>query len=124
MNLNNVMIGTEDVQRLADYYTDLFGKPRWDDASGFVGWQIGQGSIVVGPHDKVKGKNASPGRIIINIESEDVEGEFARLKAAGGIVVQEPYAPGGDDMPEMRIATFADPDDNYFQLISPMPDDM
>jgi hypothetical protein len=34
-------------------------------------------------------------------------------------VIQEPYHPG-DDESEMWIATFSDPDSNYFQLVSPM----
>jgi predicted enzyme related to lactoylglutathione lyase len=35
--------------------------------------------------------------------------------------VQEPYRPDGmDDATQMWIATFADPDGNYFQLMSPM----
>jgi predicted enzyme related to lactoylglutathione lyase len=74
----------------------------------------------VGPHDQVKGKNAQPGRVIWNIESEDVKGDFARLKAAGATVVREPYAMGEAPAPEAWIATFADPDDNYFQLMSPI----
>ena len=53
-----------------------------------------------------------------NIETPDVKGEFERLKAAGGIVVAEPYEFEG--APGSAIATFADPDDNYFQLMSPM----
>jgi len=117
MNLNSVLIGSEDPKALADYYTKLFGTPGWD-MGGFVGWQIGTGWITVGPHDQVKGKNASPGRVIWNIETAEVKGEFDRLAAAGAIVVQEPYQPG--EAPEGLIATFADPDDNYFQLISPM----
>jgi predicted enzyme related to lactoylglutathione lyase len=48
-----------------------------------------------------------------------VQGDFQRLKAAGATVVQEPYQP--DEDPEGWIATFADPDDNYFQLVSPYP---
>jgi predicted enzyme related to lactoylglutathione lyase len=36
-------------------------------------------------------------------------------------VLREPYRPGdGDDDGEMWVATFADPDGNYFQLMSPM----
>ena len=62
-------------------------------------------------------------RVMWNIETSDVKGDFERLKAAGAMVIQEPYAPDtGDaaDAPEMSVATFADPDDNYFQLVSPM----
>jgi predicted enzyme related to lactoylglutathione lyase len=119
MNFNNILIGSEDPQRLADYYTRLFGKPTWDD-SGYTGWLIGSGGVTVGPHDQVKGQNTQPGRIIWNIESPDVKGDFERLKAAGATVVREPY--DFEQAPGMWIATFSDPDDNYFQLTSPMPD--
>ncbi|MBA2489274.1 MAG: VOC family protein [Chloroflexi bacterium] len=117
MNLKSILIGSADPQRLADYYTKLFGTPGWDDC-GYVGWLIGTGAITVGPHDEVKGRNAHPGRLIWNIESPDVEGDFERLKAAGATVVREPYTVG--EAPEASIATFADSDDNYFQLVSPM----
>ncbi|HEX6330319.1 MAG TPA: VOC family protein [Actinomycetota bacterium] len=118
MNLNSVLIGSEDPARLRAYYSKLFGEPGWEDG-GYVGWQIGTGGLTVGPHDQVQGKNAHPGRVIWNIEAADVKGEFERLKAAGATVVQEPYAP--DEASDAWIATFADPDDNYFQLVSPMP---
>jgi predicted enzyme related to lactoylglutathione lyase len=117
MNLNSILIGSEDPKRLADYYTKLFGEPGWDDG-GYTGWQIGSGGITVGPHDEVKGRNAHPGRIIWNIESGDVKGDFDRLKSAGAIVVREPYS--FEEAPGSWIATLADPDDNYFQLVSPM----
>jgi predicted enzyme related to lactoylglutathione lyase len=119
MNLNSILIGSEDPKPLAEYYTKLFGKPAYEDDS-FTTWQIGSGYVSVGPHDQVKGKNAHPGRILWNIETPDVKAEFDKLQGAGARVIQEPYQPGGADMPEMLIATFADPDDNYFQLMSPM----
>jgi predicted enzyme related to lactoylglutathione lyase len=117
MNLNSVLIGSEDAQRLSDYYTKLFGEPGWNEG-GYTGWQIGNGGITVGPHDQVKGKNPQPGRVIWNMETPDVKGDFDRLVAAGAKVVQEPYRPDAEQ--EMWIATFSDPDDNYFQLVSPM----
>ena len=121
MNFNNILIGSEDPQRLVDYYTKLFGKPVMEEG-GYTGWQIGSGFIAIGSHDEVKGKSVHPGRLIWNIETADVQGEFDKMKAAGAIVVREPY--GFDDIPEasgMLIATLADPDDNYFQLMTPMP---
>jgi predicted enzyme related to lactoylglutathione lyase len=121
MNLNSILIGSEDPKGLAEYYTKLFGTPVWDDG-GYVGWQLGSGFLTVGPHDQVKGRNASPGRILWNVETADVRGEFERMKAAGATVVQEPYTPEGmEDVGEGEIATFEDPDGNYFQLMSPMP---
>jgi predicted enzyme related to lactoylglutathione lyase len=122
MNLNSILIGSEDPQRLAEYYSRLFGEPGWNEG-GYIGWLIGSGALTVGPHDQVSGRNAQPGRIIWNIESPDVKGDFERFKAAGATVVREPYSMD-DDSDQGLIATFADPDDNYFQLMSPMPAEM
>ena len=120
MNFNSILIGSADPQRLTDYYTKLFGEPAFADG-GYTGWQIGSGWVTVGPHDQVTGQNAQPGRLIWNIETADVRSEFERMRAAGAIVVREPYTMGGDADDSGHIATLADPDDNYFQLMSPMP---
>ena len=116
MNFNSILIGSEDPQRLVEFYTRLLGEPTWNDG-GYTGWLIGSGAVTIGPHDQVKGKNAHPGRLIWNIESADVQGDYERFKAAGATIVAEPY---GFEGAEGQIATFADPDDNYFQLMSPM----
>ncbi len=117
MNLNSILIGSEDPARLVAYYTKLFGEPGFAEGD-YTGWKLGSGFVTVGPHDGVKGKSAQPGRLMWNIETKDVKGDFERLKAAGAIVIAEPYAFGGDAVES--IATLADPDDNYFQLMSPM----
>ncbi len=117
MNFNSVLIGSPDPDRLAAYYTGLFGEPGMADGS-YTGWMIGSGLLVVGPHSDVTGQNAQPGRILLNFESADVPGDFARLAAAGAIVVREPYEFGENGGP--WIATLSDPDGNYFQLMSPM----
>jgi predicted enzyme related to lactoylglutathione lyase len=117
VNLNNILIGSEEPQRLEAYYTKLFGEPGWN-MGGFVGWLIGSGGITVGQHDQVHGRNPEPGRLIWNIESADVRADFERLSAAGAIVVREPYS--FEQAPGTWVATFADPDGNYFQLVSPM----
>jgi predicted enzyme related to lactoylglutathione lyase len=117
MNFGGILVGSEDPKRLVEYYTRLFGAPQSDDG-GYTGWQFGSAGIFIGAHDQVHGKNAHPGRLIWNLETADVKSEFARLQAAGAIVVREPY--NFQDYPDMWIATLADPDDNYFQLMSPM----
>jgi predicted enzyme related to lactoylglutathione lyase len=118
MDFNSILIGSADPGRLVEYYTKVFGEPGFSDG-GYTGWQIGSGFVTVGAHDQVTGKNAQPGRLIWNIETPDVKGEFERMKAAGAIVVREPY--GFEGYPDSAIATLADPDDNYFQLMTPMP---
>ena len=116
MDFNSILIGSEDPARLAAFYTRLFGEPTWNEG-GYVGWLIGRGGVTVGPHDQVKGTNREPGRLIWNIESPDVKADFERFKAAGATVVREPYT--FEQAPGTWIATFADPDGNYFQLQSP-----
>jgi len=121
MKFNSILIGSDNPERLVEYYNKLFGE-GWSDGS-YTGWQLGDGMISVGPHSEVHGKNTAPGRIILNIESEDVKGDFERWKAAGATVIREPY--NFEQAPNTWIATFADPDDNYFQLMSPFsPEDM
>lgn len=61
------------------------------------------------------GQAKDPGRVLINFETAQVKEEFERIKAGGGTVVRAPYQIG-----EGWIATLADPDGNYFQLITPM----
>jgi predicted enzyme related to lactoylglutathione lyase len=117
MNLNSILIGSADPDRLVEYYTRLLGEPTMSDG-GYTGWALGTGFLSVGAHSEVSGKNAHPGRLIWNIETADVKAEFERMKAAGAIVVAEPYSFEG--YPDSWIATFADPDDNYFQLMTPM----
>ncbi len=116
MNFNSILIGSENPDRLVEYYTKLFGEPGMSEG-GYTGWALGSGWVTVGPHDQVKGRNAHPGRLIWNIETPDVREVFERFKAAGATVIAEPY---GFEGQEGQIATFADPDDNYFQLMSTM----
>lgn len=122
MDFNSILIGSADPGRLTEYYSKLFGEPAFADG-GYTGWQLGSGWVTIGPHDQVSGKNAQPGRLIWNVETADVRGEFERMKAAGAIVVREPYTMDEDTTASGFIATFADPDDNYFQLMTPMDPD-
>ena len=116
MNFNNILIGSDQPERLVEYYTKLFGEPGFNDG-GYAGWQLGSGFFSIGAHSEVHGRNAHPGRLIWNIETADVRGDFERMKAAGAIVIREPYEMDG--APGYAIATLADPDDNYFQLVTP-----
>jgi predicted enzyme related to lactoylglutathione lyase len=117
VNFNSILIGSDNPARLVEYYTRLFGDPVMDEG-GYTGWSIGSGFIAVGAHSEVAGENREPGRCIWNVETDDVQGDFDRLSAASAIVVREPYA--FEETPGSWIATLADPDGNYFQLLSPM----
>ncbi len=120
MNLNSIMLGSEDSKRLADFYSKVLGdpNPEWsDEANGWFGFQAGEGGLAIGPHSEVSGRNPQPGRIMLNFSTPDVKDEFERIKDLGAEVVAEPYSPMGDE--RMLMCTFADPDGNYFQLATP-----
>ena len=117
LSLNSVMIGTKQSQALATFYEKIIGKPpdMVDKDSGFVGWQVGHGYLGVLEHSEMGGKTKDPGRVMINFETTQVQEEFNRIKALGAVVIRAPYKMGNE-----WIATLADPDGNYFQLVTPM----
>ncbi|MEK7541559.1 MAG: VOC family protein [Patescibacteria group bacterium] len=113
------MIGSGQPKTLTAFYERVLGKPA-DTTEGdgeWLGWKVGGTFLHVGPHSEVTGSARDPQRIIINMETADVKGEFARIQSLGAAVIKAPYAMEG--MPDFWIATFADPDGNYFQLMSP-----
>ncbi|MDP9343920.1 MAG: VOC family protein [Actinomycetota bacterium] len=114
LNFNSVMIGSEDPKRLGGFYAGVFGRPADMDEGGMYGWGFGATFLSIIEHSDVKGQAAEPQRVILNLETKEVQAEFDRIKAAGATVVKEPY-----ELQGMWIATFADPDGNYFQLVTP-----
>lgn len=121
LNLNSVMLGSEDSKKLADFYGKILGapKPDWsDEANGWFGFRVGSCGLAIGPHSEIKGKNQQPGRVMVNLETPDVKSEFERIRELGAEVIAEPYEPGEGEN-GMLMCTFADPDGNYFQLAPP-----
>lgn len=117
LNLNSVMIGTKQTKALAAFYEKVLGKPAdmVDEENGFYGWEVGSAYLSILDHSEMGGKTKDPGRVMLNFETPQVKEEFERLKAFGAVVIRAPYEIGGG-----WIATLADPDGNYFQLVSPM----
>ncbi len=117
LNLNSIMIGTQQTEALAAFYEKVIGKPAdmVDKENGFFGWEVGSAYLSVLEHSEMGGNTKDPGRVIFNFETSQVKEEFERIKAIGGVVIREPYEMGGG-----WIATLADPDGNYFQLVTPM----
>ena len=114
LNFNNVMIGSPQPEILGEFYAKVFDRPADMKDGTWYGWQVGAAWLSIGEHSEVKGQAGEPQRLILNFETKEVKEEFERLKAAGATVVKDPY-----ELEGMWIATFADPDGNYFQLMSP-----
>jgi predicted enzyme related to lactoylglutathione lyase len=103
---------------LAAFYERVLGKPA-DMANGensFFSWQLGGIFLYVLEHSEMEGKTKDPGRVMFNFETALVKEEFERIRTLGGLVIREPY-----EVQAGWFATLADPDGNYFQLVSPNP---
>jgi predicted enzyme related to lactoylglutathione lyase len=116
LDLNSILIGTAQPQVLTEFYEKLFVRPPDMSDSGYSGWQVGSCFLTIGGHSEIQGQAKEPARVIINFQTEAVQEEFERLKGLGVRVIKEPYGMDGEGW----IATLADPDGNYIQLMTPM----
>ncbi len=117
LNFNSIRLGTMQAKSMVSFYEGVIGKPpdMVDRDNGFYGWQFGNLYFSVLEHSEMVGKSKDPGRVLINFETTQVKEEFERIKALGAAVVRAPYQMGNG-----WLATLADPDGNYFQLVTPM----
>lgn len=119
LNFNSIMLGTSDPKTLADFYEKVLGKKPDMAEDGWYGFSVGSCFLTIGEHSEVKGQSKEPQRIMLNLETKEVKEEFERIKKAVPDikVIKEPYEM--EDWEGGWIATFADPDNNYFQLMTP-----
>ncbi len=117
LNFNSIMLGTMQTKAMVSFYEGVIGRPAdmVDGENGFYGWQVGNSYFSVLQHSQMAGRTKDPGRVLINFETTQVKDEFERIKALGAEVIREPYQMGSG-----WLATLADPDGNYFQLVTPM----
>lgn len=117
LNFNSVIVGSSNPKELALFYKKVLGKePDMADGEWF-GFMVGSAFLTIGPHSEISGKAKEPQRILLNFETREVDEEFERIKAAGAEVIKQPYEP--KEAAGMKIATFADLDGNFFQLMTP-----
>lgn len=102
-------------KEMAKFYEAVIGKPADMEEGGWYGWSVGSAFFSVGEHSEMGGEAKDPGRVMFNFETKEVKEEFERISKIEGVkVVKEPYEMGGG-----MIATLADPEGNYFQLVTP-----
>ena len=107
-------IWSEDINNLLPFYRDTVGLPVALESPGFVvlGPDANAPALALGTHSEVHGKNSDPARHMVGFDTDDIQGDAARLKAAGVEFVEEPTKFDGG-----WITTFKDPEGNYVQLL-------
>ena len=116
--LDGILLGSANATKLADFYRDTVGLTQtmefeMGEGNNGFGFDLGSTTLVILDHSDVKGKNTNPERFMLNLEVSDIEKEVARLdklkvKKKQDIYHIEDYG---------LIATFIDPDGNFFQLV-------
>lgn len=117
-SISDVLIWSEDFRKLATWYQEKLGlKPieeiNHPNDTG-IGFAAGGSYLWIGQHDKVKGKNKDPHRIMFNLAVDSVSKSYEILKKRGVKFFAAPFkAPTFDKY----FATFFDGDGNILQLI-------
>lgn len=117
--LEAVLIGSANAKKLAEFYINVVGLKKGtvmeNPDTGEEGYDLTAGKIGVYilDHSKIKGKSQQPARVMFNLEVDDIEKEVPRLKKAKVKVIADIYHIPGYGL----IATFEDPDGNYFQFV-------
>ena len=114
--LRGVTTWSEDLNNLLPFYRDMLGLPVALQVPGFVVLgEPGSPALALGTHSEVRGRNADPARHMVGLGTDDVDGEWKRLTAAGVEFVESPT-----DYGQLRIATLKDPEGNLVQLQQPI----
>lgn len=124
-SFEGVLLSSENAKTLAEFYRDVVGlkiKQEFEGVDGVMGFEIDTKSgsnLFINAHDKVKGKNKEPERLIINLEVDDIEKEANRLKEQKVKLIADIYHIEGYGL----ITTFEDIDGNYFQFVQIRPNE-
>ena len=98
---------------MASFYRDTLGLEPRSDRPDFINFEWGGFRLTVAVHDGVSGTSREPLRIMVNLDADDIQAEYLRLRERGVEFSREPeQEPWGG-----WIATFADPDGNTIQLM-------
>ena len=115
--LDGVMLSSQDTKKLATFYREKVGLDQTGEyemgEDGNSAFEFGKVQFFINPHDKVRGKNKNPERFMLNFEVDDIKKTVTRLKKNKVRLIQDIYHIEGYGY----IATFADLDGNYFQLV-------
>jgi lactoylglutathione lyase len=110
-----VSLWSEDLNNLLPFYRDVLGLKVAMESEGFV--MLGEGAmdapaLGLGTHSEVHGRNTDPAHHMVGFNSDDLEADWKRLKAAGVEFIEDPTDYGDG----MSIATLKDPEGNLVQL--------
>lgn len=117
--IEGILLSSVNPGKLAKFYEQVGIKigqeyEMGDKGETFFEMKLPKGSgFYINPHSKIKGKTKEPARLMLNFEVDDIKAMVEKLKKQKVKVVADVYHIEGYGW----VATFADIDGNYFQLV-------
>jgi uncharacterized glyoxalase superfamily protein PhnB len=123
------LLWSENPDELVKFYTDvlelkLLGKtdiPASDDLEKDYGYDLElspENVLWVGHHSDIKGKNKDPFRWMFNLETDEVQKWYEKVKEAGCKIIQEPIkTPFASEEDPRVVCTWLDPEGNCWQFM-------
>jgi len=118
--IESILLNSENARKLADFYKNVIGLKQTMEAEFgenneelFTFEMTNSSALVILDHSKMKGKNGSPERYILNFEVDDIDQESKKLDDKKVKKIQDKYHVEDYGF----IVTYEDPDGNYFQLV-------
>lgn len=110
--INHITFFVSDLKKSVSFYEKILGLKKTGEWSNYAVFDVGGMDLALGPGGKKGRKEGAPD---IYMSVDDVDEAYKNLKEKGVKFVTEPKNQywGG------RTATFLDPDDNMFILVSP-----
>ena len=113
-----VVIWTEDLETLVEFYRDMLGLTPHSVRPDFVAFRWNEMRLSIGKHSEVRGRSGEPYRVMVNLGVSDIQRLHRELTAKGVPFLRPPEQEhwGG------WVATLSDPDGNTLQLIQQPPE--
>ncbi len=99
---------------MRSFYVDVLGLHPRSDRERFVNFEFGEQRLTVTVHSDLDGESTDPLHLMINLATDDIEGDYEAAMARGARSLRPPeMEPWGG-----IVATLADPDGNIVQLLA------
>ena len=121
--IDGILLSSHDPKRLSEFYKNTVGLEleeefEMEDGTSVYSLRMKDGpGLFINPHSEIKEGNKEPARFMINFEVGEIESEVARLDGKNAKKVKDTYHIEGYGF----VATYEDPDRNYFQLLHITP---
>ena len=116
--MNGVIIWTDNLPRLREFYCDTLGLQPHSDRDYFVSFKWGGLRFASGSHDGVHGQARGSLRIMVNFDIERIHDFHKEMTDKGVDFIRAPEKEhwGG------WVASFKDPDGNVIQVLEQPPE--